>query len=145
MEKDFVLWDTMSMAETFANFVRKHRKAAGLTQQELADQLEMTNRIVSDWERGKGRPGRDAIPRLARVFDVGADELWQLIDGKKAQQEAAREAAAAAGVYDAIGSIDTLATSERARLARIIAVLAHLPDKLDLWLRHGELLIDDRS
>ena len=76
MEIWFQLCDTVVMSrESVGSFIRRQRLAAHLTQQELADAIQMTNRSISEWETGRAIPGREALRRLARVFQVGLDEL----------------------------------------------------------------------
>jgi transcriptional regulator with XRE-family HTH domain len=76
MEIWFQLCDTLDMSrETVGSFIRRQRLAARLTQQELADAIQMTNRSVSEWETGRAIPGREALRRLARLFQIGLDEL----------------------------------------------------------------------
>lgn len=58
-------------------FIAQLRKEQGLTQQDLADKLGITNKAVSKWERGDGYPDVTLIPRLAEVLAVSADELLQ--------------------------------------------------------------------
>ena len=43
-------------ARTFGNYLSRMRKAQGLTQAELAEQLHVTDKAVSRWERGIGLP-----------------------------------------------------------------------------------------
>lgn len=57
------------------------RKSAGLTQQQLADQLYVTRRIVNDWEHGRKLPSFDSIIALAQVFDVTTDYI--ILGGKQ--------------------------------------------------------------
>lgn len=56
-------------------YIAEHRKAAGLTQQELADQLSVTNKAVSKWETGQGAPDIGLLTELARILHITADEL----------------------------------------------------------------------
>lgn len=42
--------------ETFAEKLRAARAAAGLTQQSMADLMEIPKRTVEDWERSKSTP-----------------------------------------------------------------------------------------
>jgi len=57
------------------NLISKLRKGANLTQQELADKLNITDKAVSSWERGATSPDKDIIPRLAEIFRITSDEL----------------------------------------------------------------------
>ena len=41
-------------AKTFGAFLARMRKSQGLTQAELAQQLHVTDKAVSRWERGVG-------------------------------------------------------------------------------------------
>lgn len=43
-------------ARTFGNYLSRMRKAQGMTQAELAEQLHVTDKAVSRWERGIGLP-----------------------------------------------------------------------------------------
>lgn len=51
------------------------RKAAGLTQEQLAERLFVTRQAVSKWERGESRPDLDTIVALAELYNVSVDDL----------------------------------------------------------------------
>lgn len=51
------------------------RKQKGLTQQQLADRLNVTNRAVSRWETGEGYPEITLLPALCGALGSSADEL----------------------------------------------------------------------
>jgi transcriptional regulator with XRE-family HTH domain len=53
------------------------RKERGWTQVELAERIDITQRLVSDYERGRLRLNADIIVRLANALEVTADELLQ--------------------------------------------------------------------
>lgn len=53
-----------------------YRKKQGLTQEELAVKLGVTNQSVSKWESSQCCPDISLIPKLADVFDVSIDELF---------------------------------------------------------------------
>ena len=42
--------------ETFAEKLKKAKKAAGLTQQKMADQMHIPKRTIEEWERGNNVP-----------------------------------------------------------------------------------------
>lgn len=51
------------------------RKQKGLTQEELASVLGVTNQAVSKWESAQCCPDIQLLPDIARLFNVSADEL----------------------------------------------------------------------
>jgi len=51
------------------------RKQAGMTQQQLADRLALTNKAVSKWETGEGFPDITILPALAQTLGVSADDI----------------------------------------------------------------------
>ena len=63
--------DAVKMGE----FISILRKEKGLTQTELAEKLNISNRTVSKWENGDGYPDITILPELADIFEVSVDEL----------------------------------------------------------------------
>lgn len=53
-----------------------YRKKQGLTQEELARKLGVTNQSVSKWESAQCCPDISLIPKLADIFDISIDELF---------------------------------------------------------------------
>lgn len=53
-----------------------HRKKQGLTQEELAKKLGVTNQSVSKWEAAQCCPDISLIPKLADIFEISIDELF---------------------------------------------------------------------
>jgi transcriptional regulator with XRE-family HTH domain len=62
------------MADFGKNLVEL-RKLRGLTQQNLADLLDVQPRLLGRWERGQGKPQFDYILKLAQVLEVSLDQL----------------------------------------------------------------------
>lgn len=60
-----------SMGETISCL----RKEKGMTQKELADQLGITDKAVSKWERNVAYPDTATIPALAEMLGVSVEEL----------------------------------------------------------------------
>lgn len=61
--------------KTIGTFIAALRKAHGMTQQELADRLGVSNKAVSRWERDENAPDLSLIPAIAELFGVTCDEL----------------------------------------------------------------------
>ncbi len=51
------------------------RKEKGMTQKDLADMLNITDKAVSKWERDIACPDTQTIPRLAEILGVSIEEL----------------------------------------------------------------------
>ena len=60
---------------TMGQFIAVLRKANGMTQQQLADRLNVSNKAVSRWERDETAPDITLIPAIAEIFGVTCDEL----------------------------------------------------------------------
>lgn len=67
------LYDTISF----------YRKRQGLTQEELAKKLGVTNQSVSKWESAQCCPDIGLLPMLADIFEISIDELF----GRKNEKE----------------------------------------------------------
>ena len=55
--------------------IRLCRKQAGLSQEELADQLEVSRQAISKWEMGQSAPDPEKIVRMSELFGVSTDTL----------------------------------------------------------------------
>ena len=55
--------------------IYEKRKELGLTQQELADRLQITNKAVSKWENGDGMPDINLLAPLSAELGLTVDEL----------------------------------------------------------------------
>lgn len=58
------------MTVFFGEKIRSARKAAGLTQRALAQQLEVANTSVSNWEKDLSRPDPDMVQKLCQILMV---------------------------------------------------------------------------
>lgn len=53
----------------------KLRKAAGLSQEELGNKLNVARQTVSKWELGETTPEMDKLEELSDLFEISIDEL----------------------------------------------------------------------
>lgn len=59
----------------FGDIIVELRKKQNLTQQQLADKLNITDKAVSKWERGLSYPDITSISSLAKVLGVDSSYL----------------------------------------------------------------------
>lgn len=57
------------------------RKDQGLSQQALADQLDIAQQTLAHYEVGRARMPVSLLPELGRIFGIGVDELLGLRNG----------------------------------------------------------------
>jgi len=67
------------------NTIAVYRKGKNITQEQLAQQLGVTNQAVSKWESGQCCPDVALLPKLADIFEITLDELF----GRKGQTASA--------------------------------------------------------
>lgn len=99
----------------FGAFVAQLRKERGLTQKELADKLNVTDKAVSKWETGKGFPDVKLLEPLAQALGVSLVELMQ---GKLQETETLTVAEAGAVVSQAMGQSEKTTARRYLRLFR---------------------------
>lgn len=66
--------------QKIGGFLKKLRKEKNLTQEQLAEQLNVSGRTVSRWETGSNMPDISILVELAEFYDVSIPEI---IDGER--------------------------------------------------------------
>lgn len=61
--------------DELGKFICENRKTLGMTQEELAQKLFVTNKAVSKWEKGQSFPDIALLEHLAEVLGVSVAEL----------------------------------------------------------------------
>lgn len=61
--------------EKIGKFIASCRKGQQLTQLELADKLNVTDRAISKWENGRGMPDSSIMLKLCDVLQISVNEL----------------------------------------------------------------------
>ena len=64
--------------ELYGSKVKKYRKKAGLTAQQLADALQITRSSIQNWECGLTRPDPEFLVRLFSILDVEPNEFFEI-------------------------------------------------------------------
>ena len=69
---------------TMGTLMAAMRKARGLTQQQVADRLGVSNKTVSKWECDDGCPDIAMLPAIAEIYGITVDELLRgEVNGEK--------------------------------------------------------------
>lgn len=61
--------------KTIGETIAISRKEKGMTQSELAEKMNVTDKAVSKWERDLSCPDVNTISKLADVLDISVEEL----------------------------------------------------------------------
>ena len=65
--------------QKIGQFLRECRKEKGITQEQLAEMLGVTNRSVSRWENGSNLPYLDILIEMADYYDVELTKRMHLL------------------------------------------------------------------
>ena len=65
-------------------FIAERRKLQGLTQAQLAEKLNITDRAVSKWETGRSLPDATLMLALCEILGISVNEL---LSGEKVTME----------------------------------------------------------
>lgn len=55
--------------------IKKYREQKGMTQEEMAEQLNVTRQTVSSWETGRTEPDIETLHRIGVCLEVTVEEL----------------------------------------------------------------------
>lgn len=67
----------------FSENFKKLRKQKGMSQETLAQQLNIVRQTISKWEKGLSVPDADMLTQIAELFEVSVSELL----GSKIEEE----------------------------------------------------------
>lgn len=78
----------------FAQQLRTKRKKAGMTQQQLADEMNVSRKTISGWETGRNRPDIDSLRKMADIYHISLDDLVSNAKGDESTKKFRRS-----GIY----------------------------------------------
>jgi putative transcriptional regulator len=71
--------------------LKRHRVEREMTQEELAERAGVTRQTILSIERGRYRPSIEIALRLARLFGVPVESLFELDEPARAGKERRRD------------------------------------------------------
>lgn len=129
--------------ETFGSFIAKLRREQKMTQQELAEQLHVTDRAVSKWERGLSYPDVTLLEPLASTLGIGVETL--LTGQAAAAPPREPESSALRSVLVISGEERRQRRRRMTRCAVLAAILMLVVVLLAVMQHNGRLLVRQRS
>ena len=109
------------------NFISELRKEQGMTQKDLAQLLNVTDKAVSKWERGKSFPDVSLMEPLASALKITPYELFKCEKATQATAEEASDAVLESIKYTANNN------SKRKKIIVIAVILLILVYFIDLF------------
>ena len=61
------------------DIIATRRKELGYTQQQLAEKLNISDKVVSKWETGRSLPDTSMLTDLAEVLEISVSELLKVL------------------------------------------------------------------
>ena len=92
-------------------FLRELRKGKGLTQEQLAEQFNISRRSVSRWETGSNMPDVGVLIEIADFFDV---DICEIIDGERKSENMEKE-------KETLKKVADYADAEKAKLKKKVS------------------------
>ena len=83
--------------KTMGEVISTRRKEMGMTQNDLAEKMGVTDKAVSKWERNLSCPDLGSIPRLAEILGISLEEL---LNAGRPQPETAPAQGRIGGIVD---------------------------------------------
>ena len=121
-------------------FIRELRKEQDMTQKDLAEQLHLTDRAISKWERGLNAPDLSTLEPLAEVLHVTVTEL---IAGERAEKRV-EDLGTVIGYSVEKNSLDRRLRRKYGAMALCLAAMAVVIVCAVLWFK-GVFSIVERS
>lgn len=125
--------------EKFGKFIAACRMDNHMTQKELAQKLQVTDKAVSRWERGKGFPDISFLVPLSEALNISVPELM-----KSERDDTKREVFSAGEIRDVLTSalqMEKQNKKEARLLSSIISPVTIIVAICVVLLEKGSLLV----
>lgn len=71
------------ITETIGANLKQLREKSKMSQQELADKMNIARPVISNWEHGKTEPSSSQLIKLSKIFDTSADQILGNTSGRQ--------------------------------------------------------------
>lgn len=116
-------------------FLQELRKEKGMTQEQVAEKFNVSNRTVSRWETGSNMPDISLLVELAEYYNV---DIREIIDGEKRSEKMNEEVKEVVSKVADYAEIQKKILLSRMRIINIIGLATGiismlLPVKDEFW------------
>lgn len=116
-------------------FIKELRKEKGFTQEQLAEQFNVSRRTVSRWETGSNLPELDILIEMADYYEV---ELGELLNGERKSEDMNRELEETVLKVAEYSNEDKLKITKRMHLLFIGGVIAAILYLILVFTDHSD-------
>ncbi len=99
--------------QKIGTFLKEHRKEKELTQEQLAETLNVSRRTVSRWETGSNMPDLDLLVEMADLYQV---DLRELLNGERKEEPMDTE------LKETVLQVAKYSSAEKQRATRTVRV-----------------------
>lgn len=107
------------------SFLRELRKEQGITQEDLAEKLNVSSRTISRWETGTNMPDISLLIEIADFFDVGIPEIVNGERKSEKMNEEVKEVAEKLSDYADAEKVNIIKEIRKLSIGGIIALIAY--------------------
>ena len=72
--------NTMGLKMSLGRFIADRRKCLHMTQEELAEKINVSKSAIAKWETNGGIPDRDNLKSLSEAIHVSVDDVYRIIN-----------------------------------------------------------------
>ena len=118
--------------DKISNLIKTKRKEKGLTQEELAQKINVTEKAISRWETGRGTPDISLLVPLSEELDISVSEILKGKEDKKEDKN----------IIEIVDYIDQTKKSKNKYVIPVITVIYGILLLLYLWYLRVDYNID---
>ncbi len=71
---------------SLGKFIADRRKSLHMTQEEMANKMNVSKSAIAKWETNGGIPDRDNLIKLSEVINVSVDDLYKIISSSSMEE-----------------------------------------------------------
>ena len=118
--------------EKISNLIKTKRKEKGLTQEELAQKINVTEKAISRWETGRGTPDISLLVPLSEELGVSVSEILKGKEDKKDEKN----------ILEIVNYIDQTKKKKNKYVIPIITIVYGVLLLLYLWYLRVDYNVD---